>query len=782
MDATLELEIGPGPEPGSYVVQVLRSAGGGEPHEVITLDIHDLVERLPLLEASVLGSGRPARRVIPDALAGIQQAGSWLFRSVFVGEVGTAYRTSYLVASELGKELQLLLSLKAFELSALPWEAMYDDETHTYVCRKETLVRLVPTPYIPAALAITTPVRVLAVISSPRGLPVLDVEGERERLQRALLPNLRSGLIELDWLADASWARLHDRLLDGTCHVLHFIGHSAFDVHTDDGVLAFIGGDDHADYVAATSLADLLNEAEPTPRLVVLNSPGAASGTGAALVRSGIRAAVAMQFSMTDEASAAFAGGFYTALALGRSIDEAVRSGRIGILRLHPGTLEWVTPVLYLRGEDTRLFETAAVDSERADVEQVGMAGDASSPAPHREPEPVRPAPPRWTFSGHEFLDFDLLIEKGTERAYSARVVRAPAGEAGPVALDAPFSELELENFLLKIGRPRRGLRRGLETPEAQAVRAFGTRLFQAVFDGDIRIDLASSLQDAEAQGKGLRIRIRLADAPALADLPWEYLYDPSAAHFLALSSWTPVVRYLDLPGKSRPTPVRPPLKILVMAANPPDHDPLDVAAEVGKLREGLEGLESQGLVAIDVLEKATLRALRRRLRREDYHVFHFIGHGGYSSAAEDGVLIFEDVRGGAYPGRLVSGSDLGVALHDKRTLRLVVLNSCEGARGGLTDPYAGTAQGLIRQGIPAVIAMQFEITDDAAITFSHNFYEAVADGYPLDAAVAESRKAIHSDENGVEWGTPVLYLRAPDGRIFEVASDTSDGDSDRHA
>ena len=161
--------------------------------------------------------------------------------------------------------------------------------------------------------------------------------------------------------------------------------------------------------------------------------------------------------------------------------------------------------------------------------------------------------------------------------------------------------------------------------------------------------------------------------------------------------------------------------------------------------------------------------------------MFHFIGHGGYSSAAKDGVLIFEDPRGAAYPGRVVSGSDLGVALHDKRTLRLVVLNSCEGARGGLTDVYAGTAQSLIRQNIPAVIAMQFEITDDAAITFAHDFYEAVADGYPLDAAVAESRKAIHSDENGVEWGTPVLYLRAPDGRIFDVTSDTSEPDADRH-
>jgi hypothetical protein len=43
MDAVLELEIGLGPKPGSYLVQVLRSVGGGEPSEVITLDINDLV-------------------------------------------------------------------------------------------------------------------------------------------------------------------------------------------------------------------------------------------------------------------------------------------------------------------------------------------------------------------------------------------------------------------------------------------------------------------------------------------------------------------------------------------------------------------------------------------------------------------------------------------------------------------------------------------------------------------------------------------------------------------
>jgi tetratricopeptide (TPR) repeat protein len=89
----------------------------------------------------------------------------------------------------------------------------------------------------------------------------------------------------------------------------------------------------------------------------------------------------------------------------------------------------------------------------------------------------------------------------------------------------------------------------------------------------------------------------------------------------------------------------------------------------------------------------------------------------------------------------------------------------------GGADPYSGTAQSLVRQGIPAVVAMQFEISDTAAITLARSLYEAVADGYPLDAATAEARKAVRHQPNPVEWGTPVLYLRAPDGRIFDVPS-----------
>ena len=66
---------------------------------------------------------------------------------------------------------------------------------------------------------------------------------------------------------------------------------------------------------------------------------------------------------------------------------------------------------------------------------------------------------------------------------------------------------------------------------------------------------------------------------------------------------------------------------------------------------------------------------------------------------------------------------------------------------------------------------MQFEITDRAAIVFGGEFYAALADGYPVDSALAEARKAIFADQNDVEWGTPVLFMRVADGRIFDVAA-----------
>jgi tetratricopeptide (TPR) repeat protein len=373
------------------------------------------------------------------------------------------------------------------------------------------------------------------------------------------------------------------------------------------------------------------------------------------------------------------------------------------------------------------------------------------------------------------YLNFDVQIERAGD-AYLMHA-ESPAGETVRVAFIPPFSDLELENFMLRAGPARRGVRR-IDTQEVEAAKQFGQRMFNALFSADVRSALQGSLDEARRAGEGstrvgVRIRLRLAGAPELANIPWEYIYNPTLNRFLVLSVETPLVRYLELPERIRAVRISLPLRIMVIISSPLDYPGLAVEQEWSALQASVADLQQAGLVELELLDTPTLGALQRQLRRGDYHILHFIGHGAYDRGIQDGMLVLEDEQ---RRGRPVSGQDLGMLLHDHASLRLVILNACEGARTGTDDPFAGVAQSLVQQGIPAVIAMQFEITDAAAITFAHEFYRATADGYPVDASLAEARKVMFADSrgNGLEWGTPVLYMRSPDGQIFDVQRPTA--------
>src|SRR5262245_34172299 len=106
------------------------------------------------------------------------------------------------------------------------------------------------------------------------------------------------------------------------------------------------------------------------------------------------------------------------------------------------------------------------------------------------------------------YLDFDLLIER-TPSGYRARVIQSPAGQASADFV-LPFSDQDLEILMLRVGRARRGLRR-LDSPEMQAAKQFGGKLYDVVFVGDVRGALRSSVETANREGSGLRVRLRLS-------------------------------------------------------------------------------------------------------------------------------------------------------------------------------------------------------------------------------------------------------------------------------
>ncbi|RZS68702.1 CHAT domain-containing protein [Agromyces ramosus] len=362
-----------------------------------------------------------------------------------------------------------------------------------------------------------------------------------------------------------------------------------------------------------------------------------------------------------------------------------------------------------------------------------------------------------------EYDDLQLRIDRDADGSYRV-LAMAPDGRTARGSFTPPVTEGELDEFVQRVGLARR--RSGSPDARMLAIKDLGSTLYDALIKDDIGTVFYSARSAAAERDRGLRITLRLSGSPELMRLPWEFLY--KRPRFIAQSTQTPVVRALDVDSAMRPQQLRLPLRILAMVSSPSGYPELDADAERRNLERALEGPRRAGLVELTWLERATLGELGRRISEPDeVHVLHYIGHGAYDEATESGVLVLETPQGRAHD---VSGEDIGAMLQDETSLRLVVLNACEGARTSHVDPFSGVATSLVNFDIPAVIGMQFEITDDAAIAFSESLYTGLARGLAIDAALAPARRAIIGAMMANEFGTPVLFLRDGDARLFDIA------------
>jgi hypothetical protein len=181
-----------------------------------------------------------------------------------------------------------------------------------------------------------------------------------------------------------------------------------------------------------------------------------------------------------------------------------------------------------------------------------------------------------------------------------------------------PFDELALASRLdkLQIALLRSGgKRRTTPSPEESTVQEFGQKLFDALLSGEIRSRYDVSQREAAQRGLGLRIKLRI-QAPELASLPWEFLYDMRRSEYVCLSTQTPLVRYIELPQVIQPLLVAQPLRILGLTASPIELAALDTENEKQRMENALKGLVAAGQVQITWLEHATRRELQRYMRR----------------------------------------------------------------------------------------------------------------------------------------------------------------------
>jgi len=222
------------------------------------------------------------------------------------------------------------------------------------------------------------------------------------------------------------------------------------------------------------------------------------------------------------------------------------------------------------------------------------------------------------------------------------------------------------------------------------------------------------------------------------------------------------------MPRASTLEPASGTIKVVAALASPAELPELNLAVEEADLHKALDrpGIEAA------YLPQATLDEVLGAISGAS--VFHFAGHGVFTTQQGEKLGTYTGSGALALFDQTVDAETLAVNLNGKG-LRLAVLGGCETGRREGNSVWSGLAPALIRSEaqVPAVVANQFKIQDTCAIAFSKQLYTALVGGLSVEEAVAVGRTAAYNeDEQGRDWGVPVLYLRPGDGQLFGGAAD----------
>jgi CHAT domain-containing protein len=345
------------------------------------------------------------------------------------------------------------------------------------------------------------------------------------------------------------------------------------------------------------------------------------------------------------------------------------------------------------------------------------------------------------------YTDFEIEFQPRNGEVYAISA-RGPAGE-GSSTLHSPSDDPAFQQLCARLA---------IFDTDEEILCQIGNQLFNALFSGEIgKLYAASRSMLEEDQGIVIRLRIP-AGAEEIAALPWEFTAEPGSEPLVLLDA--PIARYLPQPTPLPTLHATLPLKVLLTGAQTPP--PAAIERELQAVKDALEGLGDH--VQIQLVPHLTAAALREHLR-EEFHIWHFVGHGGFDKAGTTAQLLFEDASGDSDS---IGARELNIMLN-RSGIRLVVLNACNSGKLAI-EPFRSIAPALIRAQIPAVVAQQFKVPEEATRAFVTDFYRSLARGFPIDDCITEGRKAIMNScgLGQADWGIPVLYTRMVSGRLFD--------------
>jgi hypothetical protein len=296
-------------------------------------------------------------------------------------------------------------------------------------------------------------------------------------------------------------------------------------------------------------------------------------------------------------------------------------------------------------------------------------------------------------------------------------------------------------------------------------LRDVGTLLWNAICPAAVREKIA---QLADRSPASVSIRIAMPPEREIERLPWESLYDERRGLSLSCNQRYSLSR---LPGVDCPPPLERShssrrFKILVVV---PEGSGLKTRYEWNNL-QGLAG--STAVLDLRLLDgRVTPKRLRTTLQGGNWDVLHYIGHGEFNET--DGMTLrFNEEEG---DGEFWLEAETFAQVLADSGVQLAFLNCCLSASPSVSRSLAGVGPHLTRAGVPAVVAMRYEIADPDAITFANEMYRLLFAGEErgrIDIAVQSARNDLYVSGRGESvraFVTPVLYLAEGRERLFDV-------------
>jgi CHAT domain-containing protein len=302
---------------------------------------------------------------------------------------------------------------------------------------------------------------------------------------------------------------------------------------------------------------------------------------------------------------------------------------------------------------------------------------------------------------------------------------------------------------------------RGAEDPLPKAeMQAFGKSLFKALTP-EVLLPIMAGLPKSRLSF-GL-----LSNRADFQSIPWEYLQEPNQA--FGPNADRSIVRIVPTVGVSsfQPRSLSGKVRVLFVSADPIDQGPvsfIDVKATIEKNLAAELPAES---FDFEVIEGANASALTTHIQNNPpFDIVHFSCHGEVVNG--EGRVLLLDLR--TRRSSPLTSTQMCNLLQG-RGIRLVVLSACETSAGDFASDFSVMADGLVRCGIPAVVANQLPVHNTTVAKFVGALYEELLRSGDIDTAVSKGRISLAVELEGahavLEWGIPTLHRHVASRQVF---------------